>query len=116
MEIPRSPFYANFFIFIRVYVYTCIIMPKTKLTLTIDKDVIRKAKSRLALEDKSISEVVEVLLKSYAISWIDKLMAQLGIKERYLSYDSVIKNRKRGLDAGKIIRSMRDARAKSISR
>lgn len=89
-------------------------MPKTKLTLTIDKEVIRRAKSRLALEDRSISEVVEILLKSYTVSWIDKLMVDLGIKEKYVSYDSVMKNRKTGLDAGKIVRSMRDARAKNI--
>jgi hypothetical protein len=91
-------------------------MAKTKLTLTIEKDIVRQAKSKLALEDKSVSEIVEVLLKSYVTnSWIDELMASLGIKKRYVSYDSVMKNRKRGLDSGKIIRSMRDGRANSIS-
>lgn len=91
-------------------------MVKAKLTLTVDKDVVRYAKSRFALQNMSISEAVEDLLKSYADSWIDNIMHELGVKERYVSSSEVMKNRSRGLDAGLAVREMRDARANSILR
>ncbi len=55
-------------------------------------------------------------LNYVANSWIDELMSSLGVKKRYVSYDSVMKNRKMGLNSAKIIRSMRDGMAKKISR
>lgn len=91
-------------------------MTKAKLTLTVDKETIRYAKSRFALEGTSISQVVEDLLKSYTGSWIDKMMEELGVRERHVGYADVVMGRSRGLDAGKLVREMRDARANSVSR
>jgi hypothetical protein len=90
-------------------------MPKVKLTLTVDKDVVRIAKSRFALQNISISEAVEDLLESYTDYWIERMMNKLGVKKRYVSYRDVIKNRPKGVvDSGKILREMRDARANSV--
>lgn len=90
-------------------------MTKVKLTLTIDKDVVRIAKSRFALQNMSISEAVEDLLESYTDYWIERMMKNIGIKKRYVSYSDVVKNRPVGLvDSGKILREMRDARANSL--
>lgn len=91
-------------------------MRKTKLTLTVDREVINEAKSRLANQNTSISKMVENFLRSYTNSWIDRLMKDLGIKKRYISYESIVRSRRSGADAGKIVRSIRNARAVGISR
>lgn len=89
-------------------------MAKTKLTLSIDKDVIKDAKSQSVLTDSSISDLVESFLKSVGRSWIDELRSELGVKEKYVSYNDVIKRRPKGSFSERTIRSMRDARANSL--
>ncbi|MGH2638685.1 MAG: type IV toxin-antitoxin system AbiEi family antitoxin domain-containing protein [Rhabdochlamydiaceae bacterium] len=41
-----------------------------------------------------------------------EMIERLGIKEEYVSYEDVMRLRKKGTDAGKIVRAMRDDRAK----
>jgi antitoxin component of MazEF toxin-antitoxin module len=50
---------------------------------------------------------------------LDEMMKELGIKRSNISSEDVIKSRKKapkGLTAGKVIREMRDDRARRISR
>ncbi len=91
-------------------------MPKTKLTLSIDRDVIKDAKSQAILTDTSLSDLVETFLKSVGRSWVDELRLKLGIKERYVSYEDIIKRRPKGYFSERVIRSMRDDRSNRISR
>ncbi len=91
-------------------------MAKTKLTLSIDKDVIKEAKSQAILTDSNISNLVENFLKSVGRSWIDELRSKLDIKEKYVSYEDVIKGRPKGSFSERIIRSMRDGRANRLLR
>ncbi len=91
-------------------------MSKTKLTLSIDRDIIKEAKAQAILTDSSISDMVENFLRSMGRSWADSLREGLGIKRRYVSYDDVIKRRPKGLNAAKLVRAIRDERANSIFR
>ncbi|MDE1762219.1 MAG: hypothetical protein KGH78_03435 [Candidatus Micrarchaeota archaeon] len=90
-------------------------MAKTKLTLTVDREIIKEAKIESLKNDVSISQLVENLLKSLTTSWIDDLMKRLGISDKYISYEDVIRDRSKGFDAGKAVRLMRYGRGKSIS-
>ncbi|MGI0141609.1 MAG: DUF6364 family protein [Candidatus Micrarchaeales archaeon] len=90
-------------------------MGKAKLTLTVDKKVIREAKVESAKRNVSISQMVEALLKSMSPSWLDVLMQSLGVKSEYFSYDEIVKNRPKGRDSGKAVREMRYGREKRIS-
>jgi hypothetical protein len=89
-------------------------MGKTKLTLSIDKEVIKAAKTQALLKDSNISSLVETFLKSIGESWVDELMEKLGVRRGYVSYEDVMKNRPRGSDAGKVIRALRYGREKRI--
>ncbi len=91
-------------------------MAKTKLTLSIDKAVIKEAKVQALGRDTNVSAMVEDFLKSMAGSWIRGLARKLKIKERYIGYDEVIRSRAAGPDSGKLIRAMRDERQNSVSR
>lgn len=92
-------------------------MTKTKLTLSIDKEIIKDAKKQALSKEVSISGLVEDFLKSIGYSWVDELMTELGVKKRYVSYEDVIRNRPKapkGFDAGKTVREMRYGREKRI--
>ncbi len=90
-------------------------MARTKLTLSIDKKVIKEAKTQALLNDSSISDMVEEFLMSIGHSWADELMERLGVKDRYVSYEDVMRRRPKGSDAGKAIRALRYGREKRIS-
>ncbi|MDE1860527.1 MAG: hypothetical protein KGH72_02300 [Candidatus Micrarchaeota archaeon] len=85
-------------------------MSKTKLTLSVDKEVIKDAKSQAVLTDSSISDLVEDFLRSVGRSWVDELRAKLKIQEKFVSYEDVIKRRPKGSSSERLIRSMRDDR------
>lgn len=89
-------------------------MAKTKLTLSIDRDVVKSAKTHSIKIDSNISTIVEEFLKSITGEWVHDLAKKLGVREHYTSYDDVLKDRPSGLKAEKIIRALRNGR-KSIS-
>jgi hypothetical protein len=91
-------------------------MVKTKLTLSIDSRTIKNAKLQSIKMDENLSSLVEEFLNSISGSWISDLAKKLSVKERSISFEDVMKGRPNGLDSGKIIRAMRNGRAKSISR
>lgn len=91
-------------------------MTKGKLTLSVDEEIIREAKAFLARKDMTMSGVVEDFLRSLVTpAAIEGMMRELQIERKYVSFEDVIKNRLAGLDAGKIIREMRNGREKSLS-
>ncbi len=91
-------------------------MTKGKVTLSVDEELIREAKAFLARKDMTMSGVVEDFLRSLVTpAAIEGVMGELQIERKYVSFEDVIQNRLVGLDAGKIIREMRNEREKSLS-
>ncbi len=91
-------------------------MTRGKVTLSVDEQLIREAKAFLARKDMTMSGVVEDFLRSLVTpAAIEGMMGELQIERKYVSFEDVIKNRLVGLDAGKIIREMRNEREKSLS-
>ncbi len=92
-------------------------MVKTKLTLSIDEELVREAKAYLARRKQAVSSAVEGFLVSLVtVGAVEKIMDELSIERKFVSYDEVVKNRPAGGDAGKVVRGQRDEREKSLSR
>lgn len=95
-----------------------IFMTKTKLTLSVDKEILKSAKVYVSQHDTTISkEFEEFVLSLTGSNIMDKIMDRLGIKKQYVSQYDIIRNRNRikgRFDSGKMIREMRDAREKAI--
>ncbi|WP_337861085.1 DUF6364 family protein [Ferroplasma sp.] len=69
---------------------------KRKLTLSIDENVIRNAKSILALENKTVSQVVEDDLKRLSLRYeIENAMKDNGIEYIDINDSYIIKNREK---------------------
>ena len=86
---------------------------KRKLTLSIDDDVIKKAKSILALKNTTLSTFVENNLKTlYFEEELDNAFESIGIKYNYISPDKIVKERKKMkvIDTKNIIDKIRDQR------
>lgn len=89
---------------------------RVKLTLSIREDLVRKVKSRLALEDKGLSEIVEESLENYYTeNFFDDIISELGFEKVFYSSEEVKKNRPKGIKAEEIIREVRDERGEHIS-
>ena len=92
-------------------------MTKTKVTLSIDKQVVSQAKVALAKKGENMSEEVERFLESLSGSGdMDKMLSVLGIQRRRVGSEEIEKLRPKGSDAAKAVREMRNARKESISR
>lgn len=92
-------------------------MAKTKLTLSIDEELVREAKAYLARKNQRISPLVEDYLRSLVtVAAVERMMDELGIKRKYVSFEEVMRNRPLGGNAGKMVREMRDEREKGLSR
>lgn len=91
-------------------------MTKVKLTLTVDRELIKEAKIESVRRNVSISQMVEGLLKSLSASWIDGLAKSLDLELKYISSEEITKNRGKGFEAGKAVREMRYGREKRLSR
>lgn len=91
-------------------------MGKVKVTLSLDEALVKRVKSRLALEGKTFSGVVESLLANLdCISFLDSLVEALNLERRVYSYGDVVSGRPSGLDAAAVVRALRDEREKGIS-
>ena len=91
-------------------------MPRAKVTLSVDEEVLREARPNMVKKGVSMSAAFEEALKSFTTKYeLTKLAEALGIKVEYVSYEDVIRRRKKGGDSGKLIRRMRDDRANRIS-
>jgi len=77
---------------------------------------VRRAKSRLAMEGRSLSGVVEELLGVYdELSFLDELCGGLGLESRFYTDLEVVANRPSGLRAEEVVREVRDERSESLS-
>jgi hypothetical protein len=90
-------------------------MAKTKLTLSIDEEVIKEAKSESLRRNTDVSTLVEEFLRSISRLRIKEIMLKLGVEERYVSYEEIAKGRPSGLAAEKVIRELRNGREQNIS-
>jgi len=89
---------------------------KVKVTLSLSEDLVRRAKSRLALEGRNLSDLVEEFLASYdTIELLDQLCELLGLEKRFYTSSEVKAGRPLGLKAEDIVRELRDERAERIS-
>ncbi len=95
----------------------CRCLVKVRVTLSLDKDLVSRVKSRLALEGRSLSELVEDLLSIYDIeTFIRDLCRGLGLDCRYSSPQEITSGRARGLRAEDIVREARYGREEHLSR
>ncbi len=91
-------------------------MTKTKVTLSIDKQVASHAKVELAKKGENMSETVERFLEALSSSGdVNKMLGVLGIQRRRVGSEEIEKSRPKGLDAAEAVREMRNARKESIS-
>ena len=89
---------------------------KVKVTLSLREDLVRRTRSRLALEGRSLSDLVEEFLASYdTIELLDQLCELLGLEKRFYTSSEVKAGRPLGLKAEDIVRELRDERAERIS-
>lgn len=89
---------------------------KVKLTLSLREEVVRRAKSRLALEGRTLSEVVEDFLSLYdEVGFLDELCKDLNIEGRFYTSVEVEADRPKGPGAEKVVREIRDERSERLS-
>ncbi len=87
-------------------------MPKKKLTLSINGDLIDEVKRVALSEGRSLSSLVEEYLEFLALeTWIMKLAEDLGLGELEPVFDhEIVSTRPRGPDAARVVRELRDKR------
>ena len=92
-------------------------MGKTKVTLSVDEELLRESKSYLAERNLTVSGTLERALSEMTVSgFVEKVAANLGERLDYVAYDQVPRKRPKGKDAAKAIREARGERASAISR
>jgi len=92
-------------------------MPKTKVTLSVDAELLRESKGYLAEKNLTVSGTLEKALSEMPASgFVEKVAANLGEKLGYVGYDQVPRTRPRGKDAARAVREARRERSNAISR
>jgi len=90
---------------------------KIKVTLSLREDLVRRTKSRLALESRSLSDLVEEFLATYdTLEFLDRLCESLNLKKRFCTGSEVKADRPLGLKAEDVVRELRDERTNRVSR
>jgi len=90
---------------------------KVKVTLSLREDVVRRARSKLAMEGRSLNDVVEEFLLTYdELHFLDKLCESLGLESRFYTSSEITANRSTGLKAEEVVREVRDERSNNLSR
>ncbi|MEM0023826.1 MAG: hypothetical protein QXF90_04085 [Thermofilaceae archaeon] len=103
--------------YILLYVCTAggMVVGKVKVTLSLRGDLVRSLKSKLALEGRTLSEVVEESLTLYEeAEFLERLCEALGLEKRYYTGSEVEAGRPRGLRAEEAVREVRDERAERL--
>jgi len=103
--------------YILPYVCTAggMVVGKVKVTLSLRGDLVRSLKSKLALEGRTLSEVVEESLTLYEeAEFLERLCEALGLEKRYYTGPEVEADRPRGLRAEEAVREVRDERAERL--
>ena len=88
-------------------------MPKVKLTLSVDRDLLEEARLAAVRDGRALSEIVEEYLEYLAAdAWLEGLADELGLGPlEPTSEGEVPASRPRGLDAARAVRELRDGRA-----
>jgi len=90
---------------------------KVKVTLSLREDIVRRARSKLVIEGRSLSDAVEELLQTYnELDFLDKLCESLGLESRFYTNSEITSNRPTGIRAEEVVREIRDERSNNISR
>jgi hypothetical protein len=90
---------------------------KTKVTLSVDEELLRESKAYLAEKNLTVSGILEKALSEMAVSgFVEKVAASIGEKLDYVGYDQVPRKRPKGKDTAKLIRETRGGRSSAISR
>ncbi len=90
-------------------------MGKVKVTLSLREDLVRRVRSRLALENRTLSDVVGELLAAYdEASFLDELCDELGLDKRFYTGPEVVASRPSGLRAEEVVREVRDGRGERL--
>ncbi len=90
-------------------------MGKIRVTVSLDEEVVKKAKAKLAREGGNLSQLVEALLAmSDPLHVVDSLIEGLRLDKRIYSNQEIVVDRPEGYDAGTIVREIRDEREKNI--
>ncbi|MEM3464995.1 MAG: hypothetical protein QW566_00845 [Candidatus Jordarchaeales archaeon] len=88
---------------------------KVKVTLLLSGELVRRVKSRLALDGKSLSGVVEELLSVYdGLRFLDELCEELGLESRFYTGLEVKADRLKRLRAEDVTREVRDEREERL--
>jgi len=88
---------------------------KVKVTLSLEEDLVRRTKSKLALEGRNLSELVEELLAAYdGLELLDKLCDSLNLEKKFCTSYEVEAGRPAGLKAEEVVREIRGDRAKRV--
>jgi len=91
-------------------------MGKVKVTLSLDEDLVKRVKARVALEGRTLSEAVESsLLEIDNMNLLMALIDVLNLDKTTCSYNDVVRDRPKGLNAASLVRGIRDEREKNIS-
>ena len=90
---------------------------KVKVTLSLREDVVRRARSKLVIEGRSLSDAVEEFLLTYdELYFLDKLSENLGLESRFYTSSEITSNRPTGIKAEEVVREIRDERSNNLSR
>ena len=91
-------------------------MRRSKVTLSVDEELLREAKGVLAREGISISSVVEEALESLIASKLfEDVAKELGLKSlELINPGDVPRQRPNGLDSAEAVRELRRKRQKKL--
>ena len=99
-----------------MYTYA-ISVGKTKVTLSVDKELLRESKAYLTEKNLTVSGALANALSEVTVSsFVEKVAANLGETLGYIEYDQIPRKRPKGKDATKVIREARGERASAIHR
>ena len=92
-------------------------MRKTKVTLSVDEELLRESKGYLAEKNQTVSGTLEKALSEMAVSrFVERVAASFGGRLGYIGYDQIPKKRPGGKDAARAVREARVGRTSAISR
>ena len=85
-------------------------MSKSKLTLFVDKELLKEARANMIKSGFSLSSTFEELLKSFTKYGLEDISKRLGIKIKYTGFKDIARKRGTEKDSGKLIRKIRNER------
>ena len=92
-------------------------MGKTKVTLSVDEELLRESKAYLVERNMTVSGTLERALSEMTLSgFVEKVAANLEGRLGYIGYDEVPRKRPKGKDAAKAVSEARGERANAVSR